>query len=120
MSCLGSICSFFDGFWILELKPSPILSRGAGDDGDEDAIEMALVGETHLQGDLGDGYVGGEQLSGAFDPQVEEVVVRCDAGGGFETAGEMGGTDPGMCGDPGDGEVLVPVAAHERPCALDP
>ena len=105
---------------IVRDQPPPILPRGAGNDGGEDAVEVALVGEANLQGDPGDGHVGGQEFAGAFDPKVEKIAVGREAGGGFEAAGEMGGADPGDFSDPRDGQVATQVFAHKCPGSFDP
>lgn len=49
--------------------------------------EVALIGEAHGRGDLGDGEVGaGEQGLGPLDAPADDVLVRRESGGRFERA----------------------------------
>ena len=87
--------------------------RCAGDVAAEDAVEVALVAETDLQGDLGDGEVGSEECFGAVDAEIEEPGMGREAGGVAKGADEIGSAQSGLPGDLFYRDVPVIMCLHE-------
>lgn len=68
---------------------------------------MALVAEADVEGDLGGGFGGGEEVfAGAFDAAPDEVLVGGEAGGAFEEAGEVERAETAVGGEFADGDVV--------------
>lgn len=76
--------------------------------------EVALVAESALNGDIGEGDIGlAEEMAGAFDTLADEELVWGEAGGQFESAGEVEGAEAGGAGDVGQGKILGEMASDE-------
>lgn len=89
-------------------------ARGDAEDAFEVGGEMTLVAEAGLGGDFGDFEVGGqEQFAGAVDAASDQVLMRGQAGGAFEEAGEVVGAEAGGFGDLLETEFFAEVGLHE-------
>jgi hypothetical protein len=71
---------------------------------------MALVAKSTLLGDFGQSALGmSEQMTGAFDPLVDQVLVGCQSRCLLEPSSEMEGTQAGGARNAGQREIFCEV-----------
>lgn len=91
--------------------------RGRAELGAHHARQVFLMGETAVDGHVGDGQDRGAQHPArVVQPQLQQELVRRLSGAGPELPTELARTQPGGRGQIGDAQWVGDVLLHQLPC----